>query len=292
MISGTLDLTGDDSYGPISFASQRIPNAAGSGGFSGGIGGFNTTTQPPLPGSGPGGGPVNPSTNVCASGGTNTSNPFLVPMIGGSGGGGYFSSGAIGGAGGGALLVASSGTITINGSIVARGGQGSQGGGGAGGAVRLVANTIQGGGSVNVAGSPSACGGQGAGGAGFARFESNNLGGVSVSGPTTRSTPFALNLPTTGPPSIKVSSINSQPINANPFAFPDITINTATQVPIVVQAQNVPLGTTAKIYIFSETGQDKVVNIGPLTGTLASSTATTMIIYPPGGTRGYVKATW
>src|SRR5712691_5907800 len=36
--TGTMDLSGDASYGTINFASQRIPNAAGSGGFSGGIG--------------------------------------------------------------------------------------------------------------------------------------------------------------------------------------------------------------------------------------------------------------
>src|SRR5436190_23847235 len=46
-INGTLDLTGDNAYVAIDFTSQRVPNAAGSGGFSGGIGGFGAAA--PLP---------------------------------------------------------------------------------------------------------------------------------------------------------------------------------------------------------------------------------------------------
>ena len=290
-ISGALDLTGDSSYGPITFSSQRIPNAAGSGGFSGGIGGFGG--NPPFPGNGPGGGAAGTSGggySVYGQGGSNTSNQFLVPIIGGSGGGGEFNDGTIGGAGGGALLIASSTTITVNGYIYGSGGSGSNGGGGAGGAVRLVANSIGGPGRVYVAGGSSNAYG---GGNGLARFESNDLSGVAVIGPTTRSTPFALNLPTTASPSIKVTSINGQPINSNPFSFPDITINSSSQVPIVIQATNVPVATAVvTILVFSETGPDQTITIGPLQGTDASSTATTNITYPPGGSRGYVKATW
>lgn len=292
-ISGTLDLTGETTYGVISFASQRIPNAAGSGGFSGGMGGFGSNAA--LQGNGPNGGAAATSSTAPGSG-PNTSNQFLVPLIGGSGGGGAFNTGAIGGAGGGAILIASSGTITVNGSINAQGGSGTNCGGqgyagaGGGGAVRLVANTINGNGSVTV-NSSIAC--VGPGNAGLARFESNNLGGVNVNGPTTRSTPFALNLPTTGAPTVKVTSINGQPITSNPFSFPDISINASSQVPITIQATNVPIATAqVKIYVFSETGPDQVITIGPLSGNDASSTATTNITYPPGGSRGYVKATW
>src|SRR5438309_2128046 len=93
-ISGTLDLSGDTTYGAINFGSQRVPNAAGSGGFSGGIGGFGSNTA--LPGNGPGGGAAGTSSNIYATGGSSTSNQFLVPLIGGSGGGGHYSTGAIG----------------------------------------------------------------------------------------------------------------------------------------------------------------------------------------------------
>ena len=191
-------------------------------------------------------------------------------------------------------------TVTINGAINAPGGNNvnacfNAGGSGAGGAVRLVANTIQGNGNVNVSGAGACNVAIQAGGSGFARFESNNLGGVNVSGPNTRSTPFALNLPTTPAPSMKVTSINGQTINSNPFIFPDLTINTTAQVPVTIQAQYVPAGTIAKIYVFSEVGADQVINIGPLTATGTDQTLTTAtanITYPPGGSRGYVKATW
>jgi hypothetical protein len=307
-ISGVMDLSGDDSYGAVSFASQRIPNVgaslkfgAGSGGYAGGIGGQNNATNPPLKGNGPGGGdPPTAAQGGVATGGVNTSNQFLVPLFGGSGGGGGTNGGTfgpIGGHGGGALFIASSTTITMSGSINAKGGSGSTyGGGGAGGAVRLVANNITGNGSVNVAGAAGCGCGQNpssAGGNGLARFESNNAGGFSVNGPQTRSTPFALNLPTVALPSVRVTAINGQPINANPFSFPDININTTSQVPITIQATNVPIATAVvKIYVFSETGADQVIPIGPLTGTDASSTATANITYQPGGSRGYVKATW
>jgi hypothetical protein len=297
-IAGTMDLSGDNSYGAISLTDQRIPNAAGSGGFSGGIGGLGSNNAP-LPGNGPGGGAAGSSAAPSpgyGQGGTNISNQYLVPLIGGSGGGGGLINGAVGGAGGGALLIASSTTITVNGTINALGGNSGNCGGyasgaGGGGAVRLVANTITGVGSVIVVGQ-GGCGYGSQSGSGLARIETNN-GGLNVNGPTTQSIPFALNLPTTGAPSVKITSINGQPYSSIFPSFPDSTINTNSAVPIVVQATNVPIATAVvKIYIFSETGPDQVIPIGPLTGSDASSTATTNITYPPGGTRGYVKATW
>ncbi len=162
--------------------------------------------------------------------------------------------------------------------------------GGAGGSVRLVTNSFSGGGSVTVVGGPDSS--PTFAGAGLARLESNDLSGITVDGPTFRSLPYGLNLPTNGPPTIKVVSINGQPINSNPFSFPDAAINSNSPVPFVIQAQNIPVGTIAKIYVFSEAGPDQVINIGPLVGTAASSSATANITYPAGGSRGYVKASW
>ena len=290
-IAGTLDLSGEASYGSLASTnqSQRIPNAAGSGGFSGGIGGFGSTNLPALPGNGPGGGAAGTSSG--GTSGTNPSNQFLVPLMGGSGGGGHYSNGAIGGAGGGAILIASSTTIYVSGTINANGRTGfiSSSGVGAGGAVRLVATTIQAGGTVDVR-----YGGSVTASSGVARFESNNLGGpTNIYGAYSKSVPYALNLPSTPTPSIKVAILNGQEINANPFTFPDVTLTGGSQVPITVEARYVPVGTVAKIYIFSEAGPDQVINIGPLTGNdYTLTTAFTTITYPPGGSRGYVKATW
>ena len=87
----------------------------------------------------------------------------IIPLVGGSGGGGGASvnnnRGGAAGGGGGAILIASSGTITISGSITSRGGAGNAGnaggGGGSGGAIRLIANTISGAGNLNAAGGPA-----------------------------------------------------------------------------------------------------------------------------------------
>ena len=148
------------------------------------------------------------------------------------------------------MLIASSTKITLNGSgitpggiipngtIFARGGDGgSRGCEGAGGAVRLVANSIIGSNNQYVyvdysAGSACKTTPQ----YGLVRFETNSLtySYNYVSGPHVTSLPFQLNLPTVPFHVITVSSINGIAINANPFSFPDATINTAQPVPVVV----------------------------------------------------------
>lgn len=92
----------------------------------------------------------------------------LVPLIGGSGGAGYngrasifsMTGGGAGGAGGGAICIAAKGTVSLTGSINARGNRGGgyhnsnnfyfYGGCGSGGAVRIVAEAITGSGTVDV----------------------------------------------------------------------------------------------------------------------------------------------
>ena len=100
------------------------------------------------------------------------SNDEIIPLIGGSGGAGYngfsYSSttlvgGGAGGAGGGAICIAVKGTVSLNGSIKARGNRGGgyidgantssfhfMGGCGSGGAVRILADSVSGMGSIDV----------------------------------------------------------------------------------------------------------------------------------------------
>ncbi len=135
---------------------NQTVQTGGPGGYRGGNGG----TAPSL-GQGPGGGgiggPIGGNASFASVGdvytngafggfsqgfsGLSYGNTFLVPLIGGSGGGG--SPGGFGGGGGGAILIAASGTITLNGLILANGSAGGyvplcyidripQGGGGAG----------------------------------------------------------------------------------------------------------------------------------------------------------------
>ena len=195
-INGAIDLRGDDSPGPTTTAAEQIPAYAGSGGYSGGLGGIHAdSNHQALPGNGPGGGAAGDinAASTYAAGGAFTTNRFLVPLTGGSGGGGTNDNsqyGAQGGAGAGALLIASSTKITVsgnganvssgvvNGEINARGGGGaSRGCGGAGGAVRLVANSIIGADNqyilVNALNPGGAC--KTAPQGGLIRLETNNL---------------------------------------------------------------------------------------------------------------------
>jgi hypothetical protein len=130
-------------------------------------------------------------------------------------------------------------------------------------------------------------------GTGLARLEaiSNNIGPGNVSGALLTSLPFATNLPTSPPPVIAVTSINGIAVNANPFTFPDATINTGSPVPVVVTATNMPPNASVTIYLLSDSGANQAIPV-TLTGTTASSTGTAQVTFPGIGTRGFVKATW
>ena len=307
-INGYIFIGGGNSPGPTATAAEQSISFAGSGGYSGGLGGVHgDASHPALPGNGPAGGAagdINSSGTYAVGGGFST-NRFLVPLVGGSGGGGINDNGqygAQGGPGGGAILIASSTRIVFdsktvgghNGRILAFGGWGSDRGcGGAGGAVRLVANTItwiDNNNHIQVQTQP--------GGAcktppsnGLVRIESNstNFTSGNIVGTSIFSVPYALNLPTAPIPVITVSSINGVAINANPFSFPDTTINTGTAVPVVITATNVPLASTVTLYLLSDTQPNQTVTV-TLTGTNAASSATVNVVFPSGGTRGFVKA--
>lgn len=308
VINGVIDLRGDDSPGPTASAAEQIPTYAGSGGYSGGLGGISgDQNHQALPGNGPGGGvPGDINVISVATGGSFTTNRFLVPLVGGSGGGGINDNGQFGsqgGAGGGALLIASSTTIRLdggdgnNGRIYAYGGYGGgRGCGGSGGAVRLVANSIIGANyyGIHVAGQGGWGGCKSSGTNGLARLEANSLHfslGGNVTGPGISSLPFALNLPTVPPPVITVFSINGVAINANPFSFPDTIINTGSPVPVVVKATNLPTGATVTLYLLSDTQPNQAIPV-TLAGTTQASAGTVNVTFAPGGSRGFVKAAW
>jgi hypothetical protein len=80
-------------------------------------------------------------------------------------------------------------------------------------------------------------------------------------------------------------------VNANPFVFPDVTINTGSPVQVIILGTNIPPGTSGNLYVFSENSPDQVVPF-TLTGTLQSTTATVSVPYPSGGSRGFAKAIW
>ncbi len=261
----------------------------GSGSFcGGGGGGFGTSG----------------STGGCfAPGGPAYGNTQLLPLIGGSGGGGgggTFSqfgpltgTGGGGGGGGGAILVAASGTLTFTGTITARGGIGGPsaccagGGGGAGGGVRLVATSLTGsGGTITVeagAGSDLRAGASGAGGR--IRIEAFNLTAtlsVAGAGPTFAApgVVFATTLP-----GLSIASVAGVAAPANPtgsYATPDITLpsNTASPVPVVVNATNIPDGTPVVLRATPQTGATAAATTPGLSGGTAQANLTLDLTQP------------
>jgi hypothetical protein len=97
-------------------------------------------------------------------------------------------------------------------------------------------------------------------------------------------------------PLVRATSIAGVPIAASPTgeaAPPDATINQSGPVTVAVEAKNIPPGTVVQLRIISEAVPDFVVNSTPLTGTSPTfTTATASVTFPPGFSRGYIRATW
>lgn len=331
-IAGTIDVSG--SPGAVGSVGTNLAGDAGvggAGGFDGGTGsnGLIGTTGGSGLGPGAGGGGTiaafNPPTGVTGLGGGGAGfagggvpgnggaggpaygTPTLLPIIGGSGGGGggapFGDTGSGGGGGSGGLLIASSGTITLSGSILALGGNGGNnlanvngvgaGGGGSGGAIRLVATMITGsGGSINVSGG---AGGQpqgssvgqtraGGGSSGRIRIEAfTNTATITFAQAPSIAQPGVLAPP--GTPSLTITSVAgvSAPIApTGSFSTPDITLPAGTANPMTIglAASNIPLGATVTVTVTPLNGAASSAVSSGLAGTLAASTASASLTIP------------
>lgn len=323
--NGTISLTG--------FGSRPQGGIGAAGGFDGGGGGLLATlSRNGINGDGPGGGGSgreNAAATVRGGGGGGANflagvngassdatlagaggrvyGSYSLPVIGGSGGGGSPASattnGAGGGGGGGAILVASSGTMTVLGSIWAYGGAGSSSsavgsGGGAGGSIRLMATTITGSSAIfyvyGGAGGTSGATAGGAGGAGFVRAEAFNFTNFSPDITPNASTgvyfqgapPASLSL--SAFPTLRITTVAGTPVPTTPRGTfnnsPDIPFTTAPTNPVTIglAASNIPLGSQINVILAPETGAITTVQSTALAGTVASSTATASVALPPG----------
>ena len=325
-------------------ADDGDPGLGGPGGFAGGQGGtlanpmggdglgpgagtratgrHNSTTNPANIGCGGGGGGfgsagaigANTHINVyCASragnGGPSYGNSQLSPLIGGSGGGGGYAGTALngsgGGGGGGAILIAASGTVTVNGTINARGGAsgstsgagdanyGGTGGGGSGGAIRIVATTVAGNGALNAHGRAAGTGSHsntnanygrgGAGGTGRIRLEAETLSRTAATNPPyTTSAPQDLFVP--GLPSLRITAVGGITAPASPTGTADITLDSATPNPVTVdfESTGVPTGTTVALKVIPASGAPSTVTSTALSGTEALATASASATIPDG----------
>ena len=303
VINGSVDVSGQNANGATA-------GVGGPGGWAGGSGG-----NYPTPGQGPGGGSLSTTGGMGGSGSYGTQggvsgcnggssgpvygNQFVFPLMGGSGGAGwppvvcgstpYGSSG--GGGGGGAILIASSGSITVAGSIQANGGVSSispSGGGASGGAIRLVATTVEGSGCISAVSGSS-------GGGGRIRFDllQNNFSG-SISGTFTQGSQFII-LPAQGQGAqLTVTSVGGVPVSASPsgqLVTPDAVLSAQQNNPIsiVVHCSNVPLNSQITVSVKPANGAAVSATGLNSSGTLSSSTATVLITMPRGG--GLIYAT-
>jgi hypothetical protein len=323
-IAGTIDLKGTTGVYVPGTGVGLTGGTGGSGGFDGGNGANGTVSTAGGSGRGPGGGTGGTgvaggaggggfaaagANGAAASGSTGGvggaaySDATLLPLIGGSGGGAggstFGQTGCGGGGGGGAIVIASSGTITLTGSIQVTGGNGAafssqpgNGGGGSGGAVRLIGTTVTGsGGTINIGGGTSGgLGGNvgGAGAAGRVRVEAFNntlsaymTGGVAAS--VSSGAPTSVTL--ANAPTLQITSVGGVATPANPagsFFAPDVVLPGTTSNPVTVNisAANVPTGTTLAVTVVGFMGASSSATSTALSGTLASSTATASVTIP------------
>lgn len=235
----------------------------GPGGSPGGLGAimYNVSgNYAGTPGQGAGGGEPGVTSGQNAANGKfrNTyGNTLLLPLVGGSGGGGGASNagsyGGHGGGGGGAVMIASSLDITINGHINADGGAydyggASYGGRGSGGAIKLMADRVQGSGVLWARGGRALTDDSG----GRIRIE------AFFRPLTAKATPAATaTAPIAAPdfgdlPTLAVVSVDGENVAAPPsgnLQTPDVVFTAAGTISVVVDSENVPVGTPVTLRI-------------------------------------------
>jgi hypothetical protein len=295
VINGSVDVSGQT-------ANVYQGGLGGPGGYRGGNGGTLASD-----GQGPGGGTTGVRTNgwLVGTGGSYGDgasfygNQFMIPLLGGSGGAGE-TGGSAGGGGGGAILVAASGGVVLQGTVLARGGNGDHdgagvGGGGSGGAVRLVATHISGNGTCDTVGGSQSVWPPVIGGLGRVRLDSPDLNfGGTISGIATAGYQPIIIAMTGQGAQLTVTSVGGVPVSASPtgqIVTPDAVISAQQNnpIPIVVSCANLPLNTPITVSVKPANGA-AVSAVGyNSTGTLASSTATISINIPRGG--GLIYAT-
>ncbi len=324
-INGIIDLNGHSGHPGGTTQSNASTAQPAAGGFAGGNG--VQILFPAQAGGGPGGGQVHsvafgggggaghlgPGGNGLANGvpagsGRVYGNAFLLPLIGGSGGagGGVNSSfyGAGGGAGGGAILIASSDRILVNGTIRANGGNSiiqvngasPGGGGGSGGSIRLIAPIVSGagtlavnGGSVSGVSFPG-----GAGSPGRLRVEAFQVALTGSTGPIVLSTPGVVFLPSSRQPVriVRVGDVLVPETPTGSLTNADVVLDASTPTTLDIAAHGVPPGTVVRVTVLFNSTDALTFNSTPLSGTLASSTATAVVTIPHGFSQFLVEANW
>lgn len=327
-IAGVIDVSGGNSIntGTGTAGDRSIPGVGGPGGYNGGRGGSPETNRRAGNGLGPGSGASADAPGQlppggggggyglagsnggggAAGGGVYGSN-LLTPLVGGSGGGGgggaqvvIGAQGTGGGGGGGAILIAASGTVTVTGSVLARGGSsgaylgpfpsgqldnatlsqtGSTGGGGSGGAIRIVASNT----TINI-GALNVDGGTAGTGLFHAGIGWNAVGGNGGRGRTNVEVLTAGTLNLAGLPSLAITSVAGVAAPAVPSGAGDVILPAATPNPatVVFETSGIPVGNTVVLRVTPARGAPVVATSPPLAGTIGSATASVNVNIPNG----------
>lgn len=329
IIQGTIDVSGGSSAdvgaaGDGNVGDDGLPGVGGPGGFDGGVAGLVGSNTRGSDGIGPGGGGGGLPGVFAPCGGvgggfasqTGTPNqtqcstqkpgqvygvPELLPLIGGSGGGGGAAGtafrGSGGGGGGGAVLIASSGMVSVSGSILANGGKagdvsgaasGGSGGGGSGGAIRIIATSLQGDGQISAQ----------KGGAGstissrsFASDASHGrirLEAETITRTAGTQPAYSFSSPqevfVAGLPGLRITSVAGVAAPANPTGNGDIVLPSSTVNPVTVEFETngVPVGNTVSLTVTPLAADAITVISNALAGTEASATASVNVELPTG----------
>jgi hypothetical protein len=282
-INGTINVSGSGIRGTANSPEGAEPGFSGPGGFDGGAGGKSMLNLDPATRGSRGLGPEGGEESTNASGGSGYLNAQLIPLLGGSGGAGLSGNaslyGLAGGGGGGAILIASSGTVTLNGSIVSDGGAVCPFGCifGGPGAIRIVAQRLLGTGFTR---------------GGVTRLESceGNFLGSSQSTSSTFGRPpnpvFVAALPT-----LRIVSVAQQAIPDPPagsfLSAPDVVLGPGTaSAQVALAATNVPTTPTTRVnvVVIPKYSAPMTIMSTPLNGSFDNSTATATIPLTPGET--------
>src|SRR5262245_12588668 len=275
--STTLTVVGDTG---VSAGTNTLGTGGngGPGGGRGGDGAYQLVNFAAIGGAGlrPGGGAAGTAAGTAGAGGNGTfmATNDLLPIIGGAGGGGGASTtttsgcaGGGGGGGGGAILIAANGTVTINGTLIADGGDrgfqsgtncSSAGGAGSGGAVRGLSTTVAGSGSIFARSGVAAAGGRVTASYGAIRMEA-----FTNTFPVSSTDPLAARTPGPGPvvnvlnPTVAITSVAGQPVPPSPqgvFGAVDIVLPMPGSAAVVFSTFGVPTGTTVNVTVKPKVG--------------------------------------
>jgi hypothetical protein len=278
VINGTISVNGEPGIAQSGYATlTQQGGLGGPGGFDGGW-----TGQGGQDGQGPAGG-----ANQAAGGSVAAYQTIDWSSIRGGGGAGGYGTSYWGGGGGGVITVASSGAITLNGTVMANGASNpSTALSGGAGVVRIVADAISGTGKAQATGSS---------GTGYVKIETLFFTGTFVanSSPTPKiatpqpAVPFAPGeLPT-----ITITSINNQAPTGTPGVLPpDLTLPTAKAVTVQIATTYIQAGTILKVAMSPIGLARTVVNSTPVVGDYLTGTATATITPPAGYRLGHVQA--